>query len=181
MDFTFSEIYTKRLYLRPLEEGDAIDMYHYMMDIETLRYLSYTPHKSVEETLNFLKTELLCYEQHQDFMPMAILLEEKDCLIGHIQLHTYRENSAQLCYLLHKDAWHKGYAREVLEAMLDRALYEKHLLYVDAVYDVENLASERLLTACGFHKQKQMERYFQKFGLYRDVILARKYKGEETI
>ena len=61
MRLTMPEVETKRLYLRPVEEEDACDMFAYYKDPAVMKYLTLQPHKHVDDTLKAINQFFLPY------------------------------------------------------------------------------------------------------------------------
>lgn len=175
---------TKHLYLRPLEEADACDMYSYCADKETTRFLSFPAHVDVDHTLHMMHHVMLPYAQLQDFETLAILDKESEHMIGHIHLHSLDEDRAQIGYVLHKDYWHRGLAKEALTAVMELAFTWCGLHRVEALYEVHHEASAKVLAACGFHAEGVLRQYTKlSDGRYHDMVLAARLaddKGENT-
>lgn len=80
-------IETERLVLRKPRREDAPDIFTaYAQDIEVTRYLTWLPHKSVEETYQILG-QMLKHWEAGDSYPYAITRKDSDTVIGMIAMH----------------------------------------------------------------------------------------------
>lgn len=171
---------SKRLYLRPLEIEDACDVYAYCKDARTTRYLSFAPHTSIEETIRILQYEMLPYEKLQDFEICAIVELAHEKMIGHVYLHSWAGEHAQVGYVLHPAFWRQGYASEALLLMVDIAFTHCGLHRVEAVYEATHLASERVLVKAGFTKEGILREYTKLCDQqYHDMAIAARIKRKE--
>ena len=57
-------LHTERLVLRPWNEADAESVYEYAKDPDIGPIAGWPPHKSVEESLEVIKTVLMCEESY---------------------------------------------------------------------------------------------------------------------
>lgn len=173
MRYDMPTIETSRCILRPVEESDACDMYEYYSNHEVTRYLSCSTHKEVDETLHYVRRVLLPYEQQQDFETLAIVLKENDKMIGDIQFHSAEDDRAQIGYTLSQAYWNQGIMKEVLPNVLKIGFTWCGLRRVEALYDVEHVASAHVLAHSGFRVEGILQDYTKlSDNKYHDLILA---------
>lgn len=173
MRYTMPEIETKRLFLRPVEEGDACDMFEYYHDPAVLKYLTLQPHKHVDDTLKAIKQYFLTYEKRQVPQTWVIVWKENEKVIGNLDIHTIEGDCGEIGYLLHQDYWGKGIMREAVEQLVYVGFNHVGLRRIEALYEVTNHASEKVLAACGFQKEGVLRQYAKlSDGKYHDMVIT---------
>lgn len=137
-------LYTDRLILRPFREDDARAMYeNWTYDGRVARYCRWHPHKSIEETKEYLK---LCLSAEYCW---AVTLKDKDEPIGCVDV--VGVNSAgvhEIGYVLMYDHWGEGIMTEAVKAVIAE-LFRSGFTKVGACHDVDNPASGRVMEKCG--------------------------------
>ncbi len=152
---------TERLRLRPARVADAEAIFAaYAQDPEATRYLTWAPHRSVEETRQFL---VFCEEEWEkdSSYPWVILDKESGELLGMIHL-SIRGHRADLGYVLARPHWGKGIMTEAGRAVVDWALAQDSIYRVWAVCDVENLASARVMEKLGMQREGVLRRWIRR-------------------
>ncbi|MCH9688752.1 MAG: GNAT family N-acetyltransferase [Deltaproteobacteria bacterium] len=139
-------IRTARLVLRALVEADAEAIFVARGDPEVCRYWSGPPHRDVEET----RASLHGVNQGKGSTTWAITGPLGDEALGWVTLMHVRDGVDELGYLLRKQQWGHGYAREGVAAVIGHAFEAlgKHRLSADI--DPRNHASIRLVRQLGF-------------------------------
>lgn len=94
-------IETKRLVLRPWMETDAGSLYKYAKDPDIGLPAGWTPHKSVEESLDIIKNVLSGKENNEVIGAIALKLN------GNTDM-TERDDECELGYWLGKPFWGRG-------------------------------------------------------------------------
>ena len=142
---------TERLILRPWRESDAEALYKYASDPDVGPRAGWPPHKSVEESLEVIRT--FFNNDHT----WALELKETGEPIGCIGYYTYGEsnikigeNDAELGYWIAKPYWNKGLCTEALRVMIDYCLNVKGFKVLWSDFFVDNPASGRVMEKCGF-------------------------------
>ncbi len=151
-------IETERLRLRPPAREDAAAIFEqYAQDAEVTKYLVWRPHRSIEETQDFLRRCLSVREQASAF-PWVICRKSDGRLIGmvEIRLGSYKSD---LGYVLAREFWGNGYAPEAVKAITEWALAQANIWRVWAVCDVDNLASARVLEKVGMRREGVLRRW----------------------
>ena len=92
-------------------------------------------------------------------------------------LRRFRVNSLSIGYELARAYWGRGLMTEALRAMLEFAFVRLHLNRVEAMFDVRNRASGRVMEKCGMRREGLLRQKLYNKGEYVDVeiwaILAR--------
>lgn len=144
-----SRFETARLLLRRPEPEDARAILgRYAGDPEVTRYLGWPRHRSLDDTLSFLR---FC-EQEWDRSPAGpylICRRADGLLLGGTGLTFEQPDLAMTGYVLARDAWGQGHATEALAAMVALA----RLLGVARLFALchpDHRPSSRVLEKCGF-------------------------------
>ena len=168
---------TKRILLRPWQDSDAETLFKYASDPDVGPRAGWPPHKSVEESLEIIRTVF-----NKDTTTWAIVLketgqpmelrEQSDACIdsaesrerkteGHVigamgygascdcKLPT-RDGEPIVGYWVAKPYWNKGYCTEALQLMLDYIRNNTSLTSLLCGHFVDNPASGRVMEKCGF-------------------------------
>ena len=152
-------IETKRLILRKPMMEDAYPIYHsYAQDKDVTRYLTFTPHQSIEETKTFLKRCLDNWKNNTSF-PWTIVRVKDKQLIGMVEIVGIDHTGVNLGYVLARPYWQEGYMSEVLEKIIGWSLDQKDIFRVWAVCDIENIASTRVLGKSGMQREGILRRW----------------------
>lgn len=144
-------IHTQRLRLRKPVAADADAIFaNFSNDPEVTRYMSWPTHTSVANTQAFLK---FAAEDWQQYSLGTFVIECGGIVIGCTGIHMGQadatEHSAETGYVFAKHAWGKGYATEVLQAMVVLAA-QAGLRQLTAGCHPDNVASRHVLQKCGF-------------------------------
>jgi RimJ/RimL family protein N-acetyltransferase len=153
-----SEILTERLRLRPPTLADAEQIFaRFGQDAEVSRYMSWIPHRSIEDTIAFLKRIVGDNAEGRSF---GFLIFSRSCgeLLGSVG-GAIDKHRMQFGYCLARDAWGRGYATETARAFVDAALEIPGLWRIQAFCDVENCASARVLEKIGLEREGVLRKY----------------------
>ena len=149
---------TERLILRkPCMDDAVVILETYAQDPEVTRYLVWKPHKNMQETEQFLLACGQLWRTGKDFA-YAITLKENDRLIGMCDLHP-TSFKIEIGYVLAHSYWGQGYMTEVLRALIEWAFSQPEIFRVQAVCDVENIASARVMEKAGMTREGLLRRY----------------------
>ncbi|MEM1284400.1 MAG: GNAT family N-acetyltransferase [Pseudomonadota bacterium] len=135
-------ITTDRLTLRRARPGDATALFAIFSDPEAMAYWDTLPHASLEVTERFVREMAKSDGVTSD--DFVLVLDGK--VIG--KAGFWRK--PEIGYILHRDHWGKGLAKEALSALLARAFDTRGWDHVVAEIDPRNTRSRRLLLGLGF-------------------------------
>lgn len=147
---------TERLILRRYESRDFDDLYEYLSDPEVVEFEPYKA-QTAEET-----RENLLWRISSEAM-IAVELKENGKMIGNVYLGDGDFGSKELGYVFNKKFWHKGYAKEACEAVIEKC-FRDGIHRIIAYCDQKNPASFRLLERLGFRREGDFRQnvYFWK-------------------
>lgn len=156
------EFRTERLVLRPAREQDLEAMHEVLSDPKAMAYWSSPPHDDVAKTRDWLASMIAIQpSEGEDF-----IVELDGTLIGKAGLWRFPE----IGFILRSDHWGRGYAKEALGLVLDRAFEVHGLARVEADVDPRNHASLALLKRLGFHETGRKEQTWLVGGQWCDSI-----------
>jgi ribosomal-protein-alanine N-acetyltransferase len=139
----FSEkLESRRLYFRSFCEADAESVFEYACDEETVKYLTWKPHKDINETISTINNYLIGDGIY------AILLKSTDKLIGCIDFSIENDNRGTFGYVLNRKYWNNGYMSETLQRFIDYLFDEMGVEEIFGLHERENVASGLVMKKC---------------------------------
>jgi len=157
---------TRRLRLRAPRPGDelAADA-HWARDGEVLAYLGWRPRLDLAQTRAQLEWEQARWLKRSAFTWMLVEADgtQGSAPVGMVQLVAQRLDAPphhlRLGFLLARAHWGRGLMREAVAAVVAEAFAQGHVWRVDALCDVDNHASARLLRALDFAHEGVLRRH----------------------
>jgi len=151
-------IKTERLILRKPRMDDASAIFTgYAQDFEVTRYITWRPHKNLEETYRIVERMLKLWDEGKAYS-YVITLKDSDSAIGTIAMHP-DGFKVEIGYVLARPQWGKGYMTEAARAVTNWLLEQPDIYRVFAVCDVENPASARVMEKAGMVREGLLQRY----------------------
>ena len=160
-------IETKRLLLRPFDQGDAWAMFHHWVnDPAVTHFLTWEPHGRIEVT-----RELLLHWENRsrrpDYYNWAIVPYMNDAVqgqtamllpddpVGGISVVQYSEEDqvGVVGYCLSKAFWGQGIMTEALGAVIHFLFHEVGFHRIEAQHDTNNPASGKVMLNCGMQRE----------------------------
>ncbi len=152
---------TERLKLRTPVHSDAVPIFEqYAQDTEVTKYLTWQPHKNIDETKQFLQRCVDVWKQGLAF-PYSIIRKIDQKFLGMIEMVDVDTNGINIGYVLAKQYWGNGYAAEALKIIIDWGLQQKDIYRIWAVCDVGNPASARVLEKAGMQKEGILRKWIK--------------------
>jgi len=150
-------IETERLILRPLTLADADTAYYgWTGDPEVAKYVSWLPHHSIDNTIEWLKEIEWKQDGAGNIIPnnnyiWGFVLKETNELFGSGGL-IWEENWQlfQVGYNIKKTHWNRGYTTEAMRNILKFAAEKLAIKKVAGGHAKENFASAKVLEKLGF-------------------------------
>ena len=174
----FPALATARLRLRAFRLDDVDAMHACYGDAEAMRFWNRPAHVRRSETERVVRRSTV-------FAPGKRLIwavEEAaggQC-IGMVNYHNadLAQRHAEIGYLLRRDRWGRGLAREAVGAVLGHCFGAMALHRVQAVIDPENTASRRLVEGFGFRLEGVLRETLFLGGAWRDDCIYGLLEGE---
>jgi [ribosomal protein S5]-alanine N-acetyltransferase len=160
------KLYTNRLCLRYFHENDSEDVYEYSSDGEVTKYLTWLPHKSLEQSRN-------CIIEHLSnaLGVYAIELVSERKVIGCIDLRIIPEhNKGSFGYVLNRKYWNKGYMTEALSKIIEISFDKLNFNRIESTHYVSNEGSGRVMQKCGMQYEGTFKQELITLGKYVDVV-----------
>lgn len=142
---------TKRILLRPWLNSDAEMLFKYASDPDVGPRAGWPPHKSVEESLEIIRTVFNAEGT------WAVIWKESGEVIGCVGYLPasasnlkIAEDHAEVGYWIARPYWGKGICTEALQMVIDYCFNEKGFTVLWGSYFPSNPASGRVMEKCGF-------------------------------
>jgi ribosomal-protein-alanine N-acetyltransferase len=153
--------HTDRFEVRRIRASDAEAVFTaYAADPVVTKFLSWRPHKNVDETRMFLDLAEQEWDRGSGFPSVLLRRGESSELIGMAHPHVF-SSRISYGYVIRADSWGQGCASEVLRWMLDHALSHPAIYRTQAFCDIENRASARVMEKAGMTQEGLLQRYSQ--------------------
>jgi [ribosomal protein S5]-alanine N-acetyltransferase len=164
------KIETGRLIIRPYIQDDLMECFRLMQDKDLFRYLDMDV-MSLEQYKRLFIWIIDCYNTgvEEDFKySFAITLKENGiqvgwCGIGGLE---YDHSVKEIFYLIGKEHWGKGYAKEATVALLDYGFNTIGLNEVVAICKPDNIASQKVIRNMGLKYRYLVEGLPKEFDFY---------------
>lgn len=164
-------LYTERLTLRRIMPSDLEDVYEYASDPEVPRFLLWTPHADRTVTKRYLSVIDKKYRR-SEFYDWGIEYNGKMIgTCGFTSLSVY-DNRGEIGYVLNREFWGMGLAREAVSRVLDFGFRELGLNRIEAKFMIGNDRSLSVMQKCNMTLEGTMKQYVYAKGSYRDVGIA---------
>ena len=151
-------IETARLLLRRPVAEDAPEIFaRYASDPEVTRYLGWPLHRSVDDRRAFVQFSDAEWSRWGTG-PLLACSRVDGALLGGSGLTMETQQRAVTGYVFARDSWGRGYATEVLRAMVELA-DSLGIARLSATCHVDHRASWRVMEKCGFEREGILRRH----------------------
>lgn len=149
MEKLIPTIESSRLILRAFTLNDAQDVFNYAKNEEITKYVFWNAHKTINDSINFIKEIINDFQDNKEIM-WAIELKEIAKVIGTIGFisHNAITKSLKIGYALNFDYWHKGYIKEALKTIITYAFNNLDVIRIEGVAVEENIGSQKVMLSC---------------------------------
>ncbi|KAL1221204.1 hypothetical protein V5N11_011006 [Cardamine amara subsp. amara] len=155
-----------RISLRPMTLSDVDDYMVWATDPKVARFCSWETCKSRDEGIKYITDSVLTHPWLR-----AICLED-DRPIGYILIMPVDKIRKEIGYVLARKYWGKGFATEAVRLVTAEIFKEfPEIERLEALVDVENVGSQRVLEKVGFTREGVMRRFYFMKGSVRDMIM----------
>lgn len=164
------ELHTRRLRLRPLTDRDGDDIHALSRLPDVMRYTSMPPQTRGASDA-FLAMWLS--NMRAGSVVSWTVRTPGDVFLGQASIFDIedRKCSGEIGYLLMPEAWGKGYASEVVAALIRYGFHYRKLARLNADVDPANRASARVLEKHGFVREGARRATGYKEGAFYDSVL----------
>ncbi|MGE7950381.1 GNAT family N-acetyltransferase [Lysinibacillus xylanilyticus] len=145
---TIPVLKTARLTLRPISLNDLEAMFNYASSENVARFVTWEPHKSFDDTKEFIELILNGYKQGKHLL-WGIEYEQK--LIGTIDFVSINDlhKFAEIGYVLSEEYWNQGITTEAAKKLIDYGFNELKLARIQARCFEENIGSQKVMEKSG--------------------------------
>lgn len=174
----FSEFETQRLRLIKYSARFAQDSFSLYSDKEVMKWAGPDPHKSIDDTLLFIKSITEASAEGKMIF-WAVQLKENNKVIGDISLQPdIKHKFASAGTFLSKEYWEKGIMTEAMQSVLWFAFKKLELNRIEAQIYSEHIASIKLYKKLGFKKEGLLRQNFLIDKTFKDSIMFSLLKKE---
>jgi len=167
---------TPRLVLRQLREDDAPALFAVLSDPEVMLWWSSGPHASPAETADYVKGNA---GEGQGFLCWAITAGD-DVALGWVILIDGKADVKEIGYILRRDQWRGGIAREAVARIVEFGFDDLGLRRIFADVDPENIGSITLLERLGFQYEGRLRGEWETHIGVRDALIYGLLRDEWT-
>ena len=165
----------QRLRLRKPEVEDVFSIYEeYAQDTEVTRFMLWEPHKSMDETNEFMGRMQDAWSSGQGHRAWVMERVEDGALLGMMGFHHHMPHSIQVGYVLARKYWGSGYTAEALRLLINEAFGTDYIDRICAFCDVENKGSARVMEKAGMSLEGTLRGYMKRSNLdpnLRDCLM----------
>lgn len=164
------KIETSRLIIRPYKEDDLKECFQLMQDKELFKYMDMDV-MSPEEYKELFNWIIDCYNTgiNEDFKySFSITLKGSGAQVGWCGIGglEYNHTVKEIFYLIGRQHWGKGYAKEATVALLDYSFNTIGLNEVVAICKPDNIASKKVIENMGLKYRYTVEGLPKEFDFY---------------
>ncbi|TVU44638.1 hypothetical protein EJB05_04084, partial [Eragrostis curvula] len=154
--------------LRRFELSDVDAMMAWASDPQVAACCRWDPYESTEQLLEFLRNTVLPHPWYR-----AICLAGENRPVGAVALRpTGDPRRAELGYVLARAHWGKGVATAAVKRAVATVFDEvEKLERIEALVDVANPASQRVLEKAGFTREAVLRKYTVVKGAVKDMVM----------
>ncbi|GAB2269928.1 hypothetical protein Dimus_004846 [Dionaea muscipula] len=163
--------------LRPYSLSDIDDFIEWASDDEVILWSRLTHLPTKDDALRYLKEFMIPQQQHQHQWCRAVCLDGKPVGFILVVRPTGIHESAgrcrgQMAYALGRKYWGRGIMPEAVKMALRAAFKETpEMKRIEAVVNVKNLRSMRVLEKVGFSREGVLRKYIVIHGKVTDVVM----------
>jgi len=158
MSSSMTILTTERLHLKRLQTSDVLQLIDIWCDPEATRFMG-GPRDRVKLEAGFADDVKDPFAERFDLWPVKE--KSSGSVVGHCGLLDKvidGKKEIELIYVFCKDAWGKGYASEMGQALMWYAFEEMNIERLIALIEPENAASERVAVKIGLRFEKEVIR-----------------------
>lgn len=150
---TIPQLETENYLLRGIMLQDTNDLFTFMQDKETMKFITAYPVQSEQEMEEAISRQLDNFLAHKE-IPWVIIHKESGQLVGQFRLHKLHvfHQKAEMGAVIRKEYQKKGVMTEVLGVILPFFFETLKLNRLVGDIFAGNVGSRKLLEKFGFHK-----------------------------
>ena len=149
-----------RIFLREYTSSDLDMVHQWMSDSEVMKFLSWGPTKTRDETFiqlaDFMRHR---FEEDRQGYYWPIVLKSSHQVVGHVDLRwiskKYGGGDGSVGYFMNRSYWGKGYMTEAVKLVIDFGFSQLGMHKISASCIKGNIASEKIMIKCGMTKEAE--------------------------
>ena len=167
----FPTLETERLILRKLRLEDAKDVFEYASDPEVSKYVTWEPHRSIEDSINLIKFTHEYYERKEGII-WGIVYKENNKVIGTCDISPVTKHfRSEIAYALARNYLGKGLMTEAVKEVIRFGFERMNLNRIQAMCIPENIGSYRVMEKVGMKYEGLIREYLYIKGKFQDLKL----------
>ena len=146
------KLVTDRLILRPVTLEDADSIFAYSCNPNVARYVTWQPHKTIQDTKDVITNFFLKNYEIGIPEPWAITFAERpNWVVGMVGCRPFEENpkAMEVAYVLAEEHWGKGITLEAVQGILPYIFQNYPIERIIGRYSSLNPASGRVMEKLG--------------------------------
>ena len=161
---------TQRLVMRRIRVSDYSDMYEYSSDFEVTKYLTWYPHKNIDETREYAEYLQKRYNDGK-FFDWGLEYKDSRKFIGTCGFTTINlnANQAEVGYVIARNYWGHGLIPEALRLVMDFGFNCLGFDKIEARFLDGNERSCKVMKKMGMNFEKIMYKSLHIKGEYKTV------------
>lgn len=161
---------TDRLLLRKMKLDDAQDLFEYASDPEVAEHTTWTAHQSLQDSQDFLRSVMEQYDK-QVVASWGVVHKSNLKFIGTCGFISWvpHHHRAEIAYALSRKFWGQGLMTEAVRTVVAFGFRTMQLNRVQAVCEVENIASARVMEKVGMRYEGTLREHMFSKGRYRNL------------
>jgi ribosomal-protein-alanine N-acetyltransferase len=175
---------TVRLRLRPLTIDDAGDIFAYAADSQVTKYLMWSPHRSIDDSLVFINAAIGRYKKRQP-APWAMELKSEQKVIGTCDYISWSPDHGrtEIGYAMAREYWGRGLMTEAVREIIEYGFRDTGINRIQALCEIPNIGSARVMEKVGMLYEGILRDYMIQHGAFRDMkiyaILRKDWEGQQ--
>lgn len=154
--------------LRLMDVNDIDDMMLWATDDKVSKYCSWSTYTSKQQAIDYMANTVTPHPWWR-----AICLKNR--AIGSISVMPFKGNDVcrgELGYVLASKYWGKGIVTRAVQMVASMIFVEwPHLERLEALVDVENVGSQKVMEKAGFMREGVLRKYVVLKGRTRDMVI----------
>lgn len=168
---TITIIESQRLKLRPITLNDQQALFNYAKNAKITKYVPWTVHKTITDSINFINSLLKEYQQRTALMwAVQLKADETNTIIGTCGFIRYFAHTKclEVGYAFNPKLWGQGYAKEALLAVIKYGFENTDSIRIEGSCVTENIASAQTMLSVGMQLEGISRSNFIKDGKISD-------------
>ncbi len=170
---------TEHYILREPMIEDAKQLFLFMKDKDTMKYITPHPVTELEKMEEKLQAHLQGFQNEKE-IPWVVTHRETGEIIGFFRLHKLNmwHRKAEMGTTIKKDYQQKGVMTEILRSIIPYCFEELNLNRLVGDIFSSNQGSQKLLERCGFHKDGVLRQTDFDGKEYHDTVVYSMLRSE---